>query len=320
VSVGSSHACVLLADKTVSCWGKNDQGQLGNASSSPSVMPVQVKFLSDVQAVAVGGGITLALLNDGTVVFWGTRYTAYANGVYTSIVYQYPTQLEGLSGVKQIAAGGRGNGCALLADGSARCWGINDWGQLGNGTGDFSAGPVVVSGVSAATGIGFGYSAACAQTPNAIKCWGDNLSGNLGSYPNSLSNTPQTIAGLSGTVSKLRIADGLGCALMTNGSIQCWGANSGGQLGNPVTVPAIPGAADLAIGPGTCALVKDGTVRCWGSSGVTVPTTVAGISEASALGAGGSTACTILTSGSVKCWGRIVGNDSTDYAGLITVW
>ena len=343
VSIGESHACLLLADKTVSCWGKNDQGQLGNASSSASATPVQVKFLTDVQSIAVGGGITFALLNDGTVVFWGTRATAYNSlaGV-TTVAYQYPTPLEGLSAVKQIAAGDRGNGCALLTDGTVRCWGLNDWGQLGNGTGDFSAGPVVVSGINGATGIDFGYSFACAQTASAVQCWGDNIRGNLGNFPDALSNTPQTVSGLSGTVSKLRTGDSFGCVLQMNGAIQCWGDNSDGQLGNgtsgttektPVTVSAIPNAIDITAATlHTCALLSAGTVRCWGenyagqigtgnkNSPVTTPTTVQGISGASAIAAGSRTTCATLSNGSVKCWGRIVGDDSTDYASATTVW
>ena len=343
VSIGSSHACMLLADKTVNCWGKNELGQLGNASPSASAAPVPVKFLTDVQSIAVGGGITFALLNDGRVVFWGMRPTAYntATGA-TGVAYQYPTPVEGLSGVKQIAAGARGNGCALLADGSVRCWGLNDWGQLGNGTSDFSIGPVVVSGVNGATAIDFGYAFVCAQTPSAVQCWGDNIHGNLGNHPDSLSNTPQTISGLSGTVSKLRTGDSFGCALMTNGTIQCWGDNSSGQLGNgtsgtgekiPVTVSTIPNVTDItAATTHACALLSGGTVRCWGgnydgqvgngnnNSPITSPTAVQGISGAIAIAAGGYTSCAIASNGSVKCWGRVVEEDSTDYLGATTIW
>lgn len=343
VSIGASHACILLADKTVSCWGKNDLSQLGTASSSASAAPVQVKFLSGVQSIAAGETSTFALLDDGTVVFWGTRTTAYVpGGTSTTIASQYPTALVGLSAVKQIAAGGRANGCATLADGSVRCWNFNEMGQLGDGTYDFSVNPVVVSGVSGATATDFGYAFACAQSPGAVKCWGNNFDGQLGNYSDSVANTPQTIAGLSGAVSKLRTGDSFACVLMTNGSIQCWGANGSGQLGNgtsgttektPVTVSAIPGVIDLATATShTCALLTGGTVRCWGdnsrgqvgigntTSPVTTPTAAQGISSAIAVSAGASTTCATLTNGSVKCWGRVVGTDSTDYASATTIW
>ena len=344
VSIGYSHACVLLADKTVSCWGSNQQSQLGSASAADSATPVPVKFLSNVQAIAVGDALTFALLNDGTVVYWGTRITKYepSTNQYTTVASQYPTPLDGLSAVKTIAAGGRGNGCATLADGSARCWNFNDMGQLGNGTYNFSVDPVVVSGVSGATSIDFGYAFACAQSTSAVKCWGNNFDGNLGSFADTTSNTPQTITGLTGTVSKLRTGDSFGCVLMTNGSMQCWGANGDGQLGNgtsgtkattPVTVTAVPNVADLQAGTThTCALQSGGTVRCWGqnydgqigngnkNSPVTMPTAVTGITGAIALGVGSYTSCVILTNGSVKCWGRIVGESSNDYSGATTVW
>jgi len=344
VSIGYSHACVLLADKTVNCWGSNQQSQLGTASAADSATPVQVKFLSDVQAIAVGDALTFALLSDGTVSYWGTRITKYeaTTNQYTTVASQYPTALNGLSAVKTIAAGGRGNGCATLADGSARCWNFNDMGQLGNGTYDFSVDPVVVSGVSGATGIDFGYAFACAQSPSAVKCWGNNFDGQLGNYSNTTANSPQTITGLSGTVSKLRTGDSFGCVLMTNGSIQCWGANGDGQVGNgtsgtaekaPVTASAIPNVTDLALGTvHSCALLSGGTVRCWGqnydgqigngnkNSPVTTPTAVTGITGATAIGAGSYTSCAILTNGSVKCWGRIVGDSSNDYSGVTTIW
>ena len=185
MSIGYSHACILLADKTVSCWGSNQQSQLGTASASDSATPVQVKFLANVQSIAVGDGLTFALLDDGTVVYWGTRITKYdsTTGLMTVVESQYPTQLEGLSAVKVIAAGGGGNSCVTLADGSARCWNFNDMGQLGNGTYNFSVDPVVVSGVNGATGIDFGYAFACATSPGAVKCWGNNFNGNVGTSP-----------------------------------------------------------------------------------------------------------------------------------------
>src|SRR6478735_1771195 len=106
VSIGYSHACVLLADKTVSCWGSNQQSQLGSASAADSATPVPLKFLSNVQAIAVGDALTFALLNDGTVVYWGTRITKYepSTNQYTTVASQYPTPLDGLSAVKTIAA------------------------------------------------------------------------------------------------------------------------------------------------------------------------------------------------------------------------
>jgi len=326
VSIGSSHACILLADKTVRCWGKNDLSQLGTASTSDSASPVQVKFLSEVQSITVGAGITFALMNDGTVVFWGTRYTAYnlGTGQFTTTASQYPTLLDGLSAVKQLGAGGRANGCAVLADGSVRCWGLNEMGQLGNGTWDFSAAPVVVSGVNGATGIAFGYSFACAQTASAVKCWGNNFNGQLGSYADSVANTPQSVAGLSGTVSKLRTTgDGdLACALMVSGSIHCWGIgynDPNGVKGSPVAISTIPGVIDLALGGSqSSALLNDGSVRSW--TGTETPTTVQGISGAVAIGAGSGTTCVALSNGSVKCWGHVVGSDAMNYAAPTTTW
>ncbi len=188
--------------------------------------------------------------------------------------------------------------CALLQDTTVRCWGLNDYGALGNGTftGTTNAGasnptPVAVVGLTGAVAISSGGYHTCARFPNGtLQCWGLNDGdpntgarggGQLGNpAAGDLSPTPVPVTGIT-TATAVTAGGFHTCALLPNGTVQCWGQNDQGQLGNGTTDPAPPTVAPrnatpvtvsginnaIAVSAGgwhTCALLQDGTVRCWG--------------------------------------------------------
>jgi alpha-tubulin suppressor-like RCC1 family protein len=211
IAMGYDYACALSRDGTVQCWGSNNGGQLGNGSTANSTTPVPASNLTGATAVATGWYHTCALLKDGTVACWGTNadgelglgstFGPQTCGMDTCSLT--PVKVPNLSGVTAIAAGTAAT-CALLSDGTVRCWGWNAYGQLGNGTGTNSATPVVVSGVSGATAIAMGNDTACALLSNGgVECWGDGAMGQLGrtvsaglSSCGSCSATAVNVAGL----------------------------------------------------------------------------------------------------------------------------
>jgi alpha-tubulin suppressor-like RCC1 family protein len=203
---------------------------------------------------------------------------------------------EPLSGVTAITAGGQ-HTCALTATGLVKCWGLNLWGQLGDGTAFESTTPVVVcadatcdaplSGVSAITA---GVSHTCAVTSaGGVKCWGGNGSGQLGDNTTFGRTTPvdvcadETCVVPLPDVSALTAGSEHTCALTSAGGVKCWGSNWDGQLGDGAftdrTTPfdvcadatcAAPLSGVVAISAGwihTCAVTSAGGVKCWGWNG-----------------------------------------------------
>jgi hypothetical protein len=117
------------------------------------------------------------------------------------------------------------------------------------------------------------------------------------------------------------------CALLSSGSIRCWGDNSYGKLGNnsiisssvPVTVSGITTATAIAVGQNhSCALLSSGSIQCWGDNSYgklgnnstinsSVPVTVSGITTATAIALGYDHSCALLADGSLQCWGKNFG-------------
>src|SRR5438874_2911485 len=174
------------AASLASAWGLNDDGQLGNGSTSGpssckfnkvlhacSLGAIPVSELSEVTAVAAGKDHSLALIEGGTVMAWGRNSSGQlGNGTTTGSAL--PVSVGGLSEVTAIAAG-TDHSLALRADGTVYAWGDNTTGELGNGTTTSSSVPVQVSGLTGVTAIaaGSGYSLALLEGGTG-EAWGAN--------------------------------------------------------------------------------------------------------------------------------------------------
>jgi uncharacterized repeat protein (TIGR01451 family) len=328
LSAGSMHACALLDDASVRCWGGNDgggpyAGQLG---------------LGDRLARGDGPGEMGDAL---PAVDLGTGRTATAIGA------------------------GSFHTCALLDDGSVRCWGASATGQLGRGTVDTigdepgEMGDALVA-VDLGTGrtatqLAVGGSFACAiLDDDTTRCWGENENSgqlglgdleNRGDQPGEMGDAlPALDFGPGRTAVRITAGQEHACAILDDGSLRCWGNGFSGALGLGDTehrgdepgemgaaLPAVdlgPGrtAVDVAAGPAhTCAVLDDGTLRCWGYNGVGstgLGTTETKGDEPGEMGAAlppvdlgteeavvdvatrGMHTCATLHDGTVRCWGQ----------------
>ena len=120
-----------------------------------------------------------------------------------------------------IALGGS-HSCALLGDGTMKCWGYNTYGQLGDGTTTDRTTPVEVSGITTATSIALGLQHSCAVLTNSsVMCWGRNRYGQLGDGTTTDRITPVEVAGIT-TATSIALGASHSCALLTDGTMKCW--------------------------------------------------------------------------------------------------
>jgi alpha-tubulin suppressor-like RCC1 family protein len=213
--------------------GYNEIGEVGNGTFSTDVdTPSDVTGLgSDVGAISAGGDHTCALTKAGAVECWG-QDAAFRNGYFMDS--SMPVDVAGLgSGVSVIAAGAF-HTCALMKTGAVECWGDNEFGELGDGTTTTSSTAVDVRGLtSGVVAISAGGYHTCALTSaGAVECWGWNAEGQLGDGSTANSSIPVGVSGLSSGVATISAGWQHTCAVMSVGSVMCWGLNAAGQLGD----------------------------------------------------------------------------------------
>jgi alpha-tubulin suppressor-like RCC1 family protein len=267
-------------------WGSNSHGQLGAGYTSnytPVPVPVQ---LSNVKEIATADTFTVALLNDGTIRTWGENLWGEL-GTTQPLARKVPVPVDpGLTGVSAVAAAGA-HAIVLLSNGTVMVWGSNTFGELGDGTsgkGSETCGcngkvPQLVKGVSGATAVAAagGYDVVLLKDGTPL-AWGENQDGQLGDGTTLEKVFPTPVRGLSGVTAIA--AGGIPgtsahtLALLGNGTVVAWGANSYGQLGNgttnasplPVPVKGLSGIRSIAAGPyQSLALAADGSVKAWGN-------------------------------------------------------
>ncbi|NDE16565.1 hypothetical protein EBZ80_16705 [bacterium] len=305
------YSCAILQDGSLKCWGRNEYSQLGysdtttrgnTSGSMASLAALNLGTGAVAAQVATGDFHTCAILGNGSVKCWGSNLSGQL-GIDSSTT---STTLASTSAVNlgsgrtaiQIAAG-RSHTCAVLDNGTLKCWGMNDVGQLGYDNTTYvgmSAGSMAALGtVNLGTGrkavkVTAGDRHTCALLDDStVKCWGLNDNGQLG-YNDTTNRgaTAGSMAALSAVTASTSTFTDISagfthtCGITTSGQLLCWGANSSGQLGygdttnrgNTAGSMASLGAVNIGTGRTavqvssgvghTCVIRDDGAAMCWG--------------------------------------------------------
>ncbi len=296
IFAGGSHTCALNDDASAAkCWGQNSSGQLGVASYS-------------LTAHGDESGENPASAPEVTLPDSDLTYNFMELGTQHS--------------------------CAILSDHNLYCWGENQNGQLGIGTNAdikvMNTTPIDLEGQDVLE-VSAGGQFTCARLGNGeVHCWGLNSSGELGVGDASTRFVPAGAVALSGTPVQLAAGSAHICARLANQSVQCWGDNSSGQLGDSdggndsatpssVNLGGPTAITDLASGGLFSCVIVDGNVKCWGENGsgqlgnndgtntdLDVPSAALDLNgeTPSKLALGGEHGCVLTSIGHVYCWGE----------------
>ena len=309
VAAGFDHTCAILHNGTVRCWGNNSLGQLGLGNTNPigmtsdtlpdSVPPVDLGPGRTALQISAGYDHTCALLDNHSVLCWGNGAGGdLGQGDQSQIGDNEtpgsvgPIDLGGNHTAVAVAAGANYS-CAILDDGSVKCWGSGSYGELGYGNTNnvldpSTVGPVDLGAGRTATAIDAAANHTCiiVNTGGAM-CWGGNFSGKLGYGYNETVNqnigddeTPASVGTIDlGGHTALQVTGGDNdtCAILDDHTVRCWGTGYRGINGYPgdtdyYSPPTQPvdfgsGRTALSIEGGadhTCAVLDDHSVRCWG--------------------------------------------------------
>lgn len=304
------HNCALASGK-VYCWGWNNNGQLGQGTTTDSSVPVEVKgALLGKTVTAIGGsGNTSCAIAEGKIYCWGSNSSGTV-GVNTATSYYTTPQLvvagntattlpTSYTATKLSTSGSRSYLMCAIADSKAYCWGPNEVGQVGDGTTTtprrlptkvLDTGVLSGKTITSISQDGYidsasgAYPHVCVVASGALYCWGENNSGQLGRAAGNTTDSSSPVAVYaSGVLSGKTIQDvGAGlrhtCAL-AGGEVYCWGLNSSGQVGdNTTTTRYVP-------------------VKVYQEANVLQGITVNNI------GAGANRGCAVTANAKAFCWG-----------------
>lgn len=281
LTVGFDSSCLRISDGSLYCWGDNQYGQLGDGTFTNRAKPVRVREVEQAVAVATSGLHTCAASANGTVRCWGLgEQGQLGTGEVLFQPQAIPIAVPGIVSAIQVALGPN-HSCAVLSDGTARCWGINPYGELGDGTNQQRLTPTSVFELRGASRLSAGDDRSCALLlDSTLRCWGYNAEGQLADGTRTNQLQPAPVLGLVDVV-QVDVGRWDTCTVLRNASVLCWGINGlkydGGSgavtqepspdADKPSDVPMFAHATQISVGLAhTCARLQDGRIKCVGSN------------------------------------------------------
>lgn len=273
IGAGWYHTCAAAPNGRVFCWGQNVYGQLWDNPAEDASTPVEIGGLENVTSLAAGSAHTCALTAEGKVYCWGQNDAGQV-GDGTTTERLEPVPVEGLSGKATRVTAASKFTCALLSDGQVECWGLLTFVPAQGDTERVHPSPFLIPNLDRdVLEIAAGTIHLCVLTKSGkVMCEG------MIDPPNDppFAAPSKYIQGVQGRTVHLLAGTDFTCVLTVDQTVECWGDNYFGQLGNQTGIgSAIPVIIDLKgqnaelIGGGyytACALLVEGNVTCWGDT------------------------------------------------------
>jgi len=330
VAVGTNHTCVARTDGDVTCWGANNQGQLGSGTATPAAPGFELVSLPGealADAIDAGGEHVCALTSDQRLC-WGRNNNNQIDPGADDVLPPQPMPVNWSQGAVGL---GLEHSCAAEPGGPGlQCMGGNGNSELGGGGMQPVAG--TLPGMLAIEELAIGDDHSCARADGRVWCWGSDQYGQLGQNTEPGPTATKTEVTLPSDAVALVAGAEHTCAVIGGGMVvRCWGRNNEGQIGDGTTlnrqlptplVEALPSAVveiDATVDT-TCALLSDGDLWCWGglqtsdlgldigtNMPLTVPQRVPGTDALpepiAGFGVGNRHLCAYASSGRLWCWG-----------------
>ena len=336
ITQGYNHACMILENQSLICWGGGGNGRLGDGSSTNSLTPVYSNVPANETPVEIGAGWwhTCGLMESGKIYCWGGGvFGQMGDGTSADNNYEMRQVSLPFGRTGKTIAVGEHHACTIADNDEVYCWGNNEEGAVGaSGYQDTEATPVHVDlpGNLYAISIGAGNEHTCVAVNNGrAYCWGDNYYGQLGASTTDWNSYTPLIVQIPGNRDVVSIAAGgfHSCAVLDNGKVMCWGADNWGQLGDGGANENVNYPVYVSMGSNTaraivtgwhtsCMILDYGDTQCWGRNSkgqvgsgddgiteYTTPSTVAGSHDFVSISMIDEGACAITSDAEVYCWG-----------------
>jgi alpha-tubulin suppressor-like RCC1 family protein len=238
VSTGGNTSCAIASGGQLKCWGYNGYGSIGDNTTANRTIPIAVNVGTLYKQVSTSGNTTCGITSADVLKCWGNnQYAQLGDG--TTVQKMIPTVID--SGVlyKKIVSSHISSfyTCGLTTANKIKCWGDNQFGQLGDGTTTTRSLPVAINASKNYVDLSVGYVHSCAieELTGQLYCWGKNEFGQLGDYTTTM-HTSEVIGDMSKSYSSISLGYNYTCGRTNKNLLRCWGRNDFGQIGDNSTI------------------------------------------------------------------------------------
>ena|GEM_PF-5430053 len=272
VAAGTAHTVAIRADGSLWAWGLNSNGQLGDGMANNRSTPVRIGTATNWATVAAGERHTVAIRTDGSLWTWGDNAGGRTGLGTVSGSTRTPTRIGADNDWLSVSTGWR-HTVAIRVDGSLWAWGLNEGGQLGDGTTTSRNTPTRIGTATDWRFVSAGVAHTVAvRTDGSLWAWGLNSNGQLGDGTTNNRGSPVRI-GMATNWASIAAGNQHTMAITRDGELWAWGNNYNGQLGDgtiinrnsPVRVGATTNWASVSAGAHTVGIRTDGSLWIWGN-------------------------------------------------------